>query len=253
MTIALGLQCVDGLVLCADSLETDGVSKRYVDKLWTYEVQDDWGIAIASAGEADLADSFNDGLKDILGNSDFDESRLLSKLKTAIRSVRLSYPDSEFGFLAAVYGRPALYKKLFRVMDQSSHLGPIRRYQALGIGGALATFLASQMFNASMCVEEGVRLATFILAQVKASTDRCGGATSVLSYGGIGYNGTHFRVRSRAEISDIEKELSGEKLRDALNKFWRENNPAPTFPPIRDPELGGESRWIRKAKLNTMP
>ncbi len=250
MTITLGFQCFDGIVLCADSLESDGVTKRFVEKLWTYEVQDEWGIAIASAGEADLADSFNDDLKEVLGNSDFDEVILLSKLKLAIKSVRESYPDAEFGFLAAVYGMPSLYKKLFRVTDESKHLGPIRRYQALGIGGGLATFLASQLYRNSMCVEECIRLGAFILAQVKEHTEGCGGPTSILSYGGIGQPATSFKVWDRADIDAIEKELSSEKLGDALWKFWESNNPAPRFQPIHARFSGG-SRGIRTAKLNT--
>jgi len=223
-----------------------------VDKLWTYEVQDNWGIAIASAGEADLADSFTDGLKDVLGNSDFDEARLLLKLRTALRSVRLSYPDSEFGFLAAVFGIPTLYSKLFRVLDQSSHLGPVRYYQALGTGGALATFLASQLFNMSMCVEEGVRLGAFILTLVKECTAGCGGPTSIISYGGTGNSMTSFRLWGREEIKAIETELSAHKLRDSLRQFWKENNPAPRFGPACA-ELGGKSRWVRTARLNTKP
>ncbi|MFZ0772288.1 MAG: hypothetical protein WCA49_15465 [Candidatus Sulfotelmatobacter sp.] len=254
MTIALGLRCIDGLVLCADSLEEDGITKRHVDKLWTYEVQDNWGIAIASAGEADLADSFTDGLKDILGNSDFDEVKLLSKLKTALRSVRLSYPDSEFGFLAAVFGVPTLYSRLFRVLDQSSHLGPVRHYQTLGTGGALATFLASQLFSISMCVKEGVRLGAFIVARVKECTNGCGGPTSIISYGGgeTGDSMMSFRLWTQEEIKAVETELSGQKLRDSLRQFWKENNPTPRFE-LAYTELGGKSRWVRTARLNTKP
>ena len=253
MTIALGLRCIDGIVLCADSLEEDGVTKRHVDKLWIYEVQNDWGIAIASAGESDLADSFTDGLKDILGNSDFDEVKLLSKLKTALRSVRISYPDSEFGFLAAVFGIPTLYSKLFRVLDQSSHLGPVRQYQTLGTGGALGTFLASQLYSVSMCVEEGARLGAFILARVKERTPNCGGPTSIVSYGGnTSSSMTAFRVWRGDEIKAVEAELSADKLRDALRQFWKENNPAPRFEHAY-PEPGGKSRWVRTAKLNTKP
>lgn len=253
MTIALGFRCINGLVLCADSLEEDGVTKRYVDKLWTYEVQDNWGIAIASAGEADLADSFTDGLKDVFGNSDFNEVKLLSKLKTALRSVRRLYPDSQFGFLAAVFGVPTLYSKLFRVLDQSSHLGPVRQYQALGIGGYLATFLASQLFSTSMCVEEGVRLGAFILARVKERTSGCGGPTSIISYGGSeGGSTTSFRLWRQEEIESIEAEVSGQKLRDCLRQFWKENNPTPRFERAYA-ELGGKSRWVRTARLNTKP
>lgn len=250
MTIALGLRCVDGFVLCADSLETDGVTKRYVNKLWIYEVQEEWGIAIASAGEADLADSFNDGLEEILGNSDFDEARLLAKLRTAIRSVRVSYKEAEFGFLAVVYGRPKLYSKLFRVMGESSHLGPVRKYQSLGIGGGVATFLASQLYRDSLSVQEAVRLGAFIIDRVKDHTEGCGGPTTIVSFGGVGNPDYTFKLWGRQEVEAIESELPGSKLTAALDQFWEENNPAPLFGRARSKD-GGSSRWIRTAKLNT--
>jgi hypothetical protein len=47
MTIALGFNCPDGIVLCADSMDTDGYTKTKVDKIWCYETQDEWGIAVA--------------------------------------------------------------------------------------------------------------------------------------------------------------------------------------------------------------
>jgi len=50
MTIALAMNCVDGIVVLADSLETDTVTKTSADKIWAYEISGEWGITIASAG-----------------------------------------------------------------------------------------------------------------------------------------------------------------------------------------------------------
>lgn len=251
MTVALGFRCMDGFVLCADSLESDGFTQRFVDKMWIYEVQGEWGIAIASAGEADLADSFNESLEKVLGNSDFDETRLLAKLRKAVRAVRVSYPEATFDFLAVIFGRPSLYSKLYRVLG-GSHLGPVKKYQAIGAGAHLSAFLASQLYRDSMCVSEGVRLATFITARVKEHVDGCGGPTSVISYGGIGDDSSAFRLWGRKDIENIEVELSDVKLRNALDLFWTNNNPIPTFSPVRS-KNGGSTRWVRTAKLNTIP
>lgn len=86
MTIVLGFNCVDGTVLCADSLEADGVTKRNVQKIWTYQVGEEWEVAIASAGEADLVDSFNDDLRDALGNSGFDSKKASYKAQSRNRA-----------------------------------------------------------------------------------------------------------------------------------------------------------------------
>jgi hypothetical protein len=71
MTIALGFNCPDGLVLCTDSLESDGSTKSLVDKIWCYETQGEWGIAVASAGEADFAESFTDNLRTLFTGESF--------------------------------------------------------------------------------------------------------------------------------------------------------------------------------------
>jgi len=257
MTIALAMWCMDGMVLCADSLETDGVTKRMVPKLWHYEVQhlgvQEWGIAIASAGEADLADSFNDNLKEILGNCDFDEEKLLNVLKMALRAVRITYKECDFGFLAAIYGNPKLYSRIFRVTSGSSHLGPVRGYQAIGIGGDLANYLASYLYSRSMCVADAVRLGIFIINQAKIHVDGCGGPTAVTTYGG-GFDSDAYRFRDwgRNEIDLIEAELSDEKFRESTQAFWTANNPQPRFPRAKIPE-GGRAVWSIHAKLNTMP
>ncbi len=257
MTIALGMRCMDGLVLCADSLESDGVTKRMVRKLWLYEVQhqgrNEWGVAIASAGEADLADSFNDDLKQILGNSDFDEVTLLSKLRTALRTVRLTYQEASFGFLAVVYGNPTLYRKLFRVMDGSSHMGPVTAYQAIGMGGSLANYLASKLYTPTMCVEEAARLGVLILSQVKEHVEGCSGPTCLVTFGGVGVDaGRGFRTWTRDQIASVEAELSDEKFRQGLVNFWNENNALPRFPRIPSDE-GGSTQWTITTKLNTKP
>jgi hypothetical protein len=255
MTIALGMRCMDGMVLCTDSLELDGISKRFVNKLWVYEVQhlgqQEWGIAIASAGDGDLADSFNDGLKDVLGNCDFDEVKLMALLRAAIREVRISYPEAEFGFIASIYGNPKLYSKMFRVMDRSSHFGPVTRYQAIGVGGGLANYLLSQFYSLSITVKEATRLGVFILQQVKASTEGCDGPTSVVTCGGLGEI-PQFKTLGQDEIGAIETEISSAKFRTALEGFWREHNPNPTFTPMH-PKEGGSAHRTITLKLNSMP
>jgi hypothetical protein len=191
-------------------------------------------------------------LKESLGNSDFDEVKLLSKLRAALRAVRVSYPEAQFGFLAAIYGNPKLYSRLFRVMDGSSHLGPVKKYQAIGMGGGIASFLASKLYTPSMCIAEAARLGVFILSQVKQQTEGCDGPTSLVTVGEIGNNYPGFRLWSRDEINSIEAEISGEKFRDGLAKFWRENNPLPTFTPMNATE-GGSAHWTSTVKLNTQP
>jgi 20S proteasome alpha/beta subunit len=216
MTIALAMNCIDGIVMLADSSESDGVTKTLADKIWAYQVRQEWGIAIASAGEADLADSFTETLDGILGAESFDENKLLLTLRAAISQTRRTYPDSEFGMLVGICG-PPLVMKLYRVADQSMHLGPIRRYEALGVGAQLAKFLCSQMFSEFSMVEEAIRLGIFVISRVSEHVDGCGGPISVLA----AKKGTKEWLYEHPEkVVAIQKALESEEFRKHLINYW---------------------------------
>ena len=247
MTIAVGFKCTNGVVLCADSLESGVGSKRIVPKLWCYQVAEEWGIAIASAGDGDLADSFNENLDSILGNSDFDEDRLMLKLRTSIGEMRHSYPHADLGMLIAIFG-PAfpLSPKLYRVYQE--HLGPVSRYQSIGCGSPIADLICSQIHTPLLNVEESVRLGVLAVARAKDQIEMCGGPTSVLSFT-VGE--TDWRLRSEDEIESIEDEFSKQSFREALQGYWVSKNPNSSWP-------GGYRwlpertvRWKKSAKLNT--
>ncbi len=224
MTIVMGFQCVDGIVMCADSLESDGISKKYVQKIWSYQVGTEWGIATASAGEADLADSFNESLKDVLGSGDFDHGKLMAKLKGAIGQVRISYPDSQLAMLIGIWSvvRPDMCK-LYRIMDQSMHLAPVLGTQSIGIGSCLTSFLSSQLYSKTMFVAEALRLGAFCIARAKEHVDGCGGPTSFLSYEAGANHFWHPVFGTPA--SDLENEFPASELGVKLRDYWKEKYP----------------------------
>jgi hypothetical protein len=143
MTIAIGFKCRNGVVLCTDSMESDGITKRSAVKIRAYQVAHDWGVAVACSGEADLADSFTDTLPELLGRGDYDRATVLAKLREAIANTRMSYPDSELAMLIGISNRLWFpHAELFRVMHGSVHLGSVHRHQSIGIGANLTTFFA---------------------------------------------------------------------------------------------------------------
>lgn len=222
MTIALAFNCVDGFVLLADSLESDGVTKKLVDKIWAYQVRNEWGISIASAGEADLADSFTDSLDAILGAEAFDQDKLLLTLRTAIAQTRRTYPEAEFGMLVGIFG-PQFFRKVYRVTDNSKHLGPIRRYEPLGIGSQLANFLCSQMFHEFSLVDEAIHLGVWILSRVCEHVQDCGGPISVIA---SKKDKNEWLYEHPEKVAMIQKELPADDLKKNLIDFWMAKNPS---------------------------
>lgn len=247
MTIVNGYNCTDGIVLLSDSLESNGVSKRIVPKIWSYQVGEEWGIAIASAGDADLADSFNENLEAILGNSGYDEARLLMKLRTAISQIRNDYPNDDFGMLVGIYSNvfPSTYK-LYRVFGK--HLGPVKRYQSIGIGSQLADFLSAQIHTPLLNVQESIRLGIFTIARVKEHVEGCDGPTRVISYTRGDKNWT---IKSAEGIAQEEAEFNPDDFRKALQNYWISKNPNPSWPGgyrwLAPPGV----QWKMSAKLNT--
>jgi hypothetical protein len=222
MTIALGFNCQDGMVLCTDSLESDGTSKVRLNKIWCYETQDQWGISVASAGEGDFVESFTDNLAELFAGEHFDKDWILATLRQAINAARSTYPDLRWAALFALFGPSPMDRKLLRVSEFSKHIAPITRYEAIGAGSCLAKFLCSQMFSLFMKVDEAAELAIFIALQCIKYVDGCDLPISLLSWkvGQMGWAPYH-----PMEVQKIIDRFHDESLRKNLLNYWREQTP----------------------------
>lgn len=111
MTVAIGFNCPDGIVLCTDSLESDGAFKSKVNKIWCYETQGEWGISVASAGDGDFIESFTSGLRDLFAGEHWNEPWIMSTLRKAISAARTAYPDLEWEALFSIFGPSPMDRK----------------------------------------------------------------------------------------------------------------------------------------------
>ena len=249
MTIAMGFKCSDGIVLCTDSLESNGLTKRMVSKLWCYQVSEEWGIAIASAGDGDLSDSFTEQLGQSLGNSDYNERKLMEKLRVSLFQLRNDYPYDEFHMLVGIFSNTfPPTQKLYRAFGK--HLGPVGSYQSIGCGSSVADFICSQIHSPLLSVRESERLGILTVARVKDIVEGCGGPTRVASFK-FGQN--DWNILSSSELDHIEKEFSEAGFREHLQAYWIAKNPISDWPEgyrwLSPPGV----RWKKSAKLNTMP
>lgn len=222
MTIALGFNCPDGIVLCTDSLESDGYSKTKVDKIWCYETQSEWGIAVASAGESDFIESFTDNLNELFTGEHFNRDWIMLTLRKAINAARLTYPDLQWSALLSIFGPSILDRRLLRVSEQSKHLAPVARYNAVGIGSVLANFLCSQIYGLFMSVEEAAEFAAFVVLQCAKHVEGCDVPISLLSWK-VGQAG--WCPYQPDEVKKITARFQDDKLRKSLLEFWRSATP----------------------------
>jgi len=243
MTIALGFNCPDGIVLCADSLDSDGESKTRVDKIWSYETQGQWGIAVAGAGESDFCESFADNLGELFTGEQYDKDWIMATLRQAINAARVSYPDLQWSALFGLYG-PG-HRNLLRVSEFSKHLAPCARYAAVGIGSALAKFFCANMYTLFMNVEEAAKLAVYVVQQCINHVEGCEGPISLL----------HFKVGQPSwcphhpnEVQKILDQFKDDKLRTNLLNYWKGLTPEITRTiQYDDLQQGGFVRWSRAA------
>jgi len=246
MTIALGFNCPDGIVLCTDSLESDGYTKSAVNKIWAYETQGQWGIAVASAGEADFCESFTDNLRELYAGEVFNKDKIMLQLRTAINAARTTYPDLDWAALFALFGPQQQDRRLLRLSIGSKHLAPVKRYEAVGIGSHLAKFFCSQMANLFMNVDEATELGVFVIQRCIEHVDHCDGPISVLTWkvGQSGWAPCH-----PDQVADIQKKLgSKSQLRRNLYEFWLSLTPqlSRTTTQYKDEGRGGFVSFVRE-------
>jgi len=222
MTIALSFVCPEGMVLCTDSLDTDGYTKSRVNKIWAYETQDEWGVAVASAGESDFIDSFTENLRELFSGERFDKEWVMSTLRKAISAARTSYPDLEWAALFALFGPLLSDCRLLRVSHRSKHLAPVRRYEAFGVGAHLAKFLCSKLYTQFISLQEAEELAVFIVLQCINNVDGCDSPISLLSWK-VGMS--TWSMCPQNEIQKMVKRLEALDLRKNLLNYWREKTP----------------------------
>jgi 20S proteasome alpha/beta subunit len=223
MTIAVGFSHSNGMVLCTDSLESDGATKKQVDKIRGCVIGDEWGYALTCAGESDLASTFSKGISETLGNGEFDRDAILLKVRKAISATRKSYPRGELAMLFALHSKQSLKYpmpvcELYRLMDESEHLAQVDRFQAIGIGAHLSHFLLKNLYDPRMSLEELEELGIFVVSQAIEHVDGCGGPIQAITYR---MGEWQWRPVKKSQIETIASKYTVEGLKAALQEYWK--------------------------------
>lgn len=184
MTIALGILCADGIVLCADSQETLTFSKVNRPKVFELKTSHE-GVKVVLAGAGDGV--FLDALKDKIESA-------LALAEPEIESVRLEVESTVAGYcekIWSIYGhardKPDAQMLVgIRAPDGLMLLhcdGPkVRRvpdYESIGFGGDFSTYHLKNLITPGMPMAEACPVAVHVLELVKDNVDYCGGPSRV--------------------------------------------------------------------------
>jgi 20S proteasome alpha/beta subunit len=178
MTFVIGFRCCDGIVLCTDSLEADGVTKRYVNKTKIIGTSD-WSVAIAGAGPGGFIDKFTSDVSANLPRGAYNRKEIETTIEETLSRFRSQY-EEPFRILAGVQCTRAIDSALYRSDD--NYLVPIKDHAHIGMGHSLWRFFAENLYVSGNSVEDNILLATFILTQALEYVDGVDGDIQLVTY-----------------------------------------------------------------------
>ncbi len=175
MTIAVGVLCQDGVLLCADTEHTGWTSKSHDSKLEDFEVKNG-KVCFALSGNSSLAWSAIEKCKRHLHGQP--SNNLLDNIEDILdkeyRRNVLSHPDYsnlDYQFLIALWRENdgiELYSTTMTALRR------VRGFECIGIGAELASYLIRPGYN-SPFLKDAVALTAYVLACVKENISGCGG------------------------------------------------------------------------------
>jgi 20S proteasome alpha/beta subunit len=129
VTFIVGLNCKNGLVLCADSLEADGYNKRNVQKLFKHEAENEWGLAFGCSGTGAACTNFSDRLLELIDDQESYDRRGTEKLiEATIAYMKRQYPDESLDVILGLWGINPAETRLYRAQSNTQCLSvEIRR------------------------------------------------------------------------------------------------------------------------------
>jgi hypothetical protein len=234
MTFVLGMRCSNGLVICADMLESDGITKRYRNKLAAITVGNEWGVAWGCSGSAFTCDKFTDKLKASVNNAgNYNRAALENDVEVCLEFIRQSY-SAEHGIsvVVGIFGQPVEKVEaatqetilgppefhLYRGASNVACISPINDYCIAGMDVTLAGCVLANTYHPFIPLEHGKRLGVFITSLMKEHAEGVGGETRCIYYQ-FAAPGC-FTAMTDREVSVIEKTFPISSFDEAITKYW---------------------------------
>jgi hypothetical protein len=236
VTIVAGFKSREGIVLCADTQETVGESKRNIPKL-RFEPQDamhlrsterrSGGVFLWAADNGVFMDEMVDrAWEDVQTATSLDEAcdSIRGSIKQHYREAKSIYQTGYCPQTELIYG-----VKMFGTSRLFYGLGPSiaerDKYAAGGQGVYLADFIASRTYSEHLTLRQCVILGAYILYEAKENVVGCGGNShiAILREGGASGLINWHDIKAINEFLQQADNYGGELLLHAANFKLTEN------------------------------
>jgi 20S proteasome alpha/beta subunit len=229
MTLIAAFRCRNnGILLCADRQEDDGVAKRQVDKIHRLSGLKECEVWVAGSGMSTTVDDAYIEADRSLRDAEKAGISLLSEhkevIENSLKGTHDRYKEYVRGwplhmiFVVAprLAGRaPILYR------TDKHRLIPVTAYTAWGSGKTIADYLADRLYQHGIQTVSLVVLAAFIFREAEAASGVGLGNDMVLTHPG-GWSEYHTE-----SIAEIQKGIPA--LEDTIRSHWPENVKVPEW------------------------
>lgn len=231
MTFIVGLKCSDGLVIAAEQLESDGVTKRYRQKIHSSTVGGEWGVIYGGSGPAYVVDKFCGKFKELIGEDSYDRAMVELRVEACLQFVRKQYsrPSDQIDVIVGLFGRPLLKDSndkpflgipefhLYKGSSGTACIAEQSDYCMAGMDCTLAGFFLDNARNPFMFVNEGTRLAFVVTSLMKKYADGCGGPIDCFAYR-IG--SSEWEPMLDSELKQLEVDFPITAIEDHISAYW---------------------------------
>lgn len=206
MTIIVGLICKDGVVVASDSQAGSfkGVHVKRLDYTKIYDFSFDGATVIATgAGETPFItraiEIFEARAKGVKFNKAREVADLAESVMNEVNKRYVVDRDKELGFLKApdtkspssqdertlgfalLLGVCCGQESLIYTVYPDGVAERAERYASLGSGSAFAEYLLPRLHRYDLSLDEAVRVAVYVVEEVKKVDVHCGGPTQIVS------------------------------------------------------------------------
>jgi len=208
MTIAIGMLCSDGIVLAADRQLTREDGHKYQEQKIFPIDGGDWKAVLTYSGSPDFVKEVQQKLVSSLNREEIkvDCRAIRDALEEILNGLGRQYGDVGTDLLVAAYGNQEV-PQLMKFDGKAIH--GTHGFNCLGVGdSSLISFLSEALYRPELTVQQGIRLAVYLVSKANRYIDKCGGGPDIAT---LGHQGRIGGV-GQAQVGDMYSEMESAEI-----------------------------------------